>query len=280
MTDLFSYNIPAYKITKPIRLIELFGGVGTQAMALRNLGADFEHYKLVEFDKYACASYNAIHGTKFETQDIMKTTAKDLEIVDTDKYEYLMTYSFPCTDLSVAGLTMGMEEGSGTRSSLLWEVKRILQECKELSAKDSRYGLPKILQMENVIQVHSEDNRPSFQKWLLFLESLGYKNFYEDLEASQYGIAQHRDRCFCISILEEDCNYTFPEPITLTTCIKDYLEPTVAEKFYINNEAADRLINNLIERGELADRDGSFRKNLQEDTVEEYVEEESMFDSF
>ena len=83
------------KIHNKIRLIELFAGVGSQAMALRNIGADFEHYRVVEFDKYAMASYNAIHGTDFKTSDIRQVNGDDLGITNTDKYTYIMTYSFP-----------------------------------------------------------------------------------------------------------------------------------------------------------------------------------------
>ena len=82
-----------FKIDKPIRLIELFAGIGSQAKALQNIGADFEHYRICEFDKYAVASYNAVHGTNFETSDITKITADDLGIVDTDKFTYLLTRS-------------------------------------------------------------------------------------------------------------------------------------------------------------------------------------------
>lgn len=84
-----------FKLTKPIRLIELFAGIGSQAKALKNIGADFEHYKVVEFDKYAIKSYNAIHGTNFETMDITNIKGGDLGIMDTDKYDYVLTYSFP-----------------------------------------------------------------------------------------------------------------------------------------------------------------------------------------
>lgn len=118
--DKFNYECPnqismfdimreSIRITKPIRLIELFAGYGSQAMALRNIGAQFEHYRVVEFDKYAIASYNAVHGTDFPTMDITKVHAKDLDICDTGKYCYLMTYSFPCTDLSLAGKQAGMK---------------------------------------------------------------------------------------------------------------------------------------------------------------------------
>lgn len=89
-----------YEIDKPIRLIELFAGVGSQAMALRDIGVDFEHYRVVEFDKYPVASYNAIHGTNFPTMDITKISGADLGIVDTDRYTYLLTYLlFPLSRL-------------------------------------------------------------------------------------------------------------------------------------------------------------------------------------
>ena len=93
---LFDFTMPLVKIDKPIRLIELFAGLGSQAMALRNIGANFEHYRVVEFDKYAIASYNAIHGTNFEVSDIRNVKGGDLGIVDLNKWTYIMTYSFPC----------------------------------------------------------------------------------------------------------------------------------------------------------------------------------------
>ena len=89
LADLFSST---FKIDKPIRLIELFGGIGSQAMALRNIGANFEHYRLVEFDKYPVASYNAIHGTNFEPLDIKNVKGVDLGIVDVERFTYLLTY--------------------------------------------------------------------------------------------------------------------------------------------------------------------------------------------
>ena len=206
-----------YKITKPIRLIETFSGYGSQAMALKRLGADFEHWKSIEFDKYAVASYNAIHGTSFETMDIRDVHGEDLEITDLDKYEYLLTYSFPCTDISVAGQQLGMSKGSGTRSGLLWEVERILKELH------SAARLPQVLVMENVTQVHGKKNLADFNDWLAFLESIGYSNFYADMNAKNYGVAQNRDRCFMVSIYDpcKEYTYEFPKPIELTKCVKD-----------------------------------------------------------
>lgn len=92
---IFDYLHEPSKIKNKIRLIELFAGVGSQAMALRNIGADFEHHRVVEFDKYAMASYNAIHGTDFEVSDIRQVKGGDLGITNTDMYTYIMTYSFP-----------------------------------------------------------------------------------------------------------------------------------------------------------------------------------------
>ena len=240
--DIFSSIKQPYKITKPIRLIELFAGVGSQAMALKRLGANFEHYRVVEFEKYAIKSYNAIHGTDFEPMDITKIIGSDLGISDTDKYCYIMTYSFPCQDLSVAGKQKGMTKGSGTRSGLLWEVERLLNEVE---------NLPQVLLMENVPQVHSKANMPDFQRWIDFLESKGYSNYWQDLNAKNYGIAQNRNRCFMVSILG-DYSFKFPEPIELKKVMKDYLEDEVDEKYYINNEKAQKLIQKLIDNGTLA----------------------------
>ena len=229
--SIFDFTREPISITNPIRLIELFAGYGSQAMALKRIGAKFEHYRVVEFDKYAIASYNAVHGTDFPTMDITKVHAEDLNICDTSAFTYLLTYSFPCTDLSVAGKQAGMSKGSGTRSGLLWEVERILTEIR-----DSNGELPQILFMENVPQVHSQDNMPDFRKWLDFLESLGYTNYYQDLNAKNYGVAQNRERCFMFSFLG-NYSYDFPQPIPLTKRIRDYLEEVVDDKFYVSDKA-------------------------------------------
>ena len=243
--SIFDFTREPIRITKPIRLIELFAGYGSQAMALKRIGAKFEHYRVVEFDKYAIASYNAVHGTNFPTMDITKVHAEDLNVCDTETFTYLLTYSFPCTDLSVAGKQAGMSKGSGTRSGLLWEVERILTEIR-----DSNGELPQILFMENVPQVHGKKNINDFEKWLEFLESLGYTNYWQDLNAKNYGVAQNRNRCFMFSFLG-NYSYNFPQPIPLKKKLKDYLEDNVDEKYYINNEKADKLIKQLIDNSTL-----------------------------
>ena len=229
--NIFDLTRPPISITKPIRLIELFAGYGSQAMALRDIGAQFEHYRVVEFDKYAVASYNAIHGTDFPPLDITQIHADNLNICNTEKYCYFMTYSFPCTDLSVAGKQAGMKKGSGTRSGLLWEVERILCEIKEGGGE-----LPQILFMENVSQVHADTNKADFQKWIDFLTGLGYVSYWQDLNAKDYGVAQNRNRCFMFSFLGE-YNYRFPTPEPLTKRIRDYLEETVDARYYVSDKA-------------------------------------------
>ena len=220
------------KIDKPIRLIELFAGIGAQAKSLENLGVEFEHYRICEFDKHAVASYNAVHGTEFQTSDITQIHADDLGVVDTDRFTYIMTYSFPCTDLSSAGKMQGMSRDSGTRSGLLWQVERLLKEMDEL---------PQILLMENVPEVVGEKNIRDFAEWIAFLDALGYMSKYQILNAKNYGVPQNRERCFMVSWLG-DHYYDFPLPIPLTLHLNDVLEPEVDEKYYLSDKAIEGLV--------------------------------------
>ena len=227
--NMFDMEKKKFKIDKPIRLIELFAGIGAQAKALENLGVEFEHYRVCEFDKYAVKSYNAIHGTNFETSDIRDIKAEDLGICDTDKYCYILTYSFPCTDLSLAGKQMGMSKGSGTRSGLLWEVERLLKEADTL---------PQVLLMENVPQVHGKKALDDWKDWLSFLESKGYSNYWADLNAKNYGVPQNRNRTFCVSLLG-NYTYEFPKPFPLEKRLRDVLEDVVDEKYYLSERIVE-----------------------------------------
>ena len=257
MQEQSLFDFPTFQIDKKIRLIELFGGIGSQAMALRDLGVDFETYKLVEFDKYAIKSYNKIHGTDFPILDIRNIKGKDLEIKERERYCYIMTYSFPCTDLSVAGKMKGMSKedwknGQSTRSGLLWEVERIINELP-------REELPDVLLMENVPQVHAEKNEAEFDSWLEFLCSKGYQSFTRDLNAKDFGIPQNRDRCFCVSLLGEDfLDFQFPEEMDLNYVMRDFLETEVDEKYYLNSPKAQELIKKLILDGKLPEEGGGY----------------------
>ena len=300
-TTIFDMMYPKYKITKPIRTIELFGGYGSQFLSLKYINANVTQWKLCEwaiksiqaykdihfendntdyskdlsqeqvkeylFNKGISANYNEpmtkqqinrisekqarrIYNNIFATHNlvnIQQVKGKDLEIVDTDKYDYIMTYSFPCQDLSLAGKGKGMSDTS-TRSGLLWEVERILTECKEIGQ------LPQILLMENVPQVHSVDNMPDFHKWQVRLEELGYKSYWQDLIATDYGIPQTRNRCFMVSILG-DYSYTFPKPIPLKLKLKDMLEDNVDEKYYLSDDLMQHIQKTAKEHEEYTQYD-------------------------
>lgn len=271
--SLFDINKKDVEITKPIRLIELFAGYGSQAMAMKRLGINFESYRMIEFDKYAVKSYNAVHNTDYDTTDIRDIHGSDLGIVDTDLYEYFMTYSFPCTDISLAGKQLGMSKDSNTRSSLLWEVERILTELKE-----SDSPLPQILFMENVPAVHNKKNLPDFQKWIQFLEQLGYHSFYHDLNAKDYGVPQSRNRCFMFSFLD-DVRYEFPAPFSLENPLSALLEKEVDEKYYIKTEKAEKLIKDLIAKNILSDINKASKSFNDNDSIKQKEEKTPVIDS-
>ncbi len=134
-----------------------------------------------------------------------------------------------------------MARESGTRSGLLWEVERLLNETE---------NLPHILLMENVPQVCGEGNREHFIEWQDFLKEKGYTNYSEIINAKDYGVAQNRERCFMVSILGE-YNYKFPTTIPLRRTMNDYLDDEVPEKYFINTPKAKELIVDLQERGQL-----------------------------
>ena len=169
-----------------------------------------------------CITHNLVN--------ISRVKGKDLQIEDTDLYDYVLTYSFPCQDLSKAGLGKGMARDSGTRSGLLWEVERILEECQSGGA------LPQILLMENVPDVIGTNNIKHFASWLAKLESLGYHCYWKVINSKDFGIPQNRDRCFMISILG-DYFYSFPKEIKLKNKLIDILETKVDEKYYLSQKA-------------------------------------------
>lgn len=268
-------------ITKKIRLIELFSGIGAQAKALEILNIPFEHYLTCEWAYNSIVGYNAIHikdktdyakdmtkeqllsylngnisidynkpadltkkpiewlkncyNNVIATHDlmnIMNVKGRDLGIFDKD-YEYILTYSFPCQDLSLAGKRSGMETSQsegGTRSGLLWEVERIL-----LERKRENLDLPGVLLMENVPEVVGTKNDNHFYKWCNQLSKLGYQNYFKILNAKNYGIPQNRKRCFMISILG-DYTYDFPKKLALKHKLKDLLDKNVDEKYYLSKK--------------------------------------------
>ena len=176
-----------------IKVFEAFAGYGSQSLALKRLKADFEIVGISEIDKYALKGYEALHGT-------LPTNYGDISKIDWDEVPDfdLFTYSFPCQDISIVGQRKGFDEGSGTESSLLWECKKAIENKK-----------PKILLMENVKNLVGKKNKPNFDKWLQYLESLGYKNYWKVINAKDCGIPQNRERVFCLSFLDGR-EYEFP----------------------------------------------------------------------
>lgn len=227
--NIFEFMYETFKFNKKeIKLFEAFAGVGSQAMALQDLSEEY-NFKLntigiSEIDKYAIKSYNAIHGNTKNYGSICDI--KEIPQVD------IFTYSFPCQDISLAGNQKGFTKGSGTRSGLLWEVERLLDNQFKIGK------LPQVLLMENVKALASSKFVNDFNKWQLKLQELGYSNYWEILNAKDYGIPQNRERVFMVSILGE-WNYTFPKPFELKLRLKDMLEDEVDEKFYLS----DKMIN-------------------------------------
>lgn len=274
-----------------IKVFESFAGIGTQRMALKNQGIEHEVTAISEVDEYALLSYHAIHTADVEVKeaseeemqrymeeknipldpkgkrktlknkrlkdlyvasvasnnlgDISKITDGEIPKVD------LFTYSFPCTDISAAGQRKGLVKGSGTRSSLLWECERIIETVK-----------PKYLLMENVKALVNKNNKPQFDIWLEYLEELGYKNFWQVLNAKDYGIPQNRERVFCISILGEHEPYEFPKKQELQLRLKDILEDEVDEKFYLSEEQTKRLSGNSFNQANVRIQDKNYSDTL------------------
>lgn len=201
-----------------LRVLELFGGIGACSKALERLGIDFEIADYVEIDKYAVASFNAMHGTSFEPQDICKWN-KDIEVD-------LIMHGSPCQDFSLAGKQAGGDEDSGTRSSLMYETIRIVEKLK-----------PKYVIWENVKNVISKRHKHNFDNYISKLEELGYKSYYKVLNAKDYGVPQHRERVFTISIRNDIGKvFEFPVKQELNLKLKDILEENVDEKYYLSEK--------------------------------------------
>lgn len=208
---------------QPLKVLELFGGIGACSKALTNLGVEHEIVDLVEINRFAVASFNAVHGTSFEPQDITKWD-KDVEVD-------LIMHGSPCQDFSMAGRQAGGDEGSGTRSSLMYETIRIVEKLK-----------PKYVIWENVKNLLSEKHRPNFEAYQARMKGLGYKNFVQVLNAKDYGIPQNRERVFTVSIREDlGQSYQFPEPRPLTRRLGDMLEEKVDKKYVLSNQMVEGM---------------------------------------
>lgn len=239
-----------YNNKTPLRVFESFAGYSSQSLALRRLR---ENYPDFDFVRVGWAEYDPFSNLPIERQpavvanshlfpedadknygDICKVPWE--EVPDFD----LFTYSFPCTDISAAGKMLGLSRDSGTRSSLLWECEKAI-----------KIKRPRFLLMENVKQLISNRFIKDFYQWLRLIEGYGYKSFTKVLDSSKYGVPQHRERCFCVSILmtenDPEPKYIFPAPFKLEKCLKDVLEEDVDERYFLSDDMLARFCEKSLE---------------------------------
>ena len=228
-------------------MFSAFSGMGTQEMAIKRLGIDYEIVGYSEIDKFAITAYEALNqGVK---------NYGDIRLIDEKKLPdfNLFTYSFPCQDVSVSGRQGGIKEG--TRSGLLWECERII-----------RYKKPRFLIMENVKNLVSKKHKPDFLKWCDALVELGYTNYYEILNAKEHGIPQNRERVFMVSIRGMYEPYVFPEKEQLNLRLKDILEDEVDEKYYMSERALKGFEKHLLRHKSKGNGFG-FKPHMHTDTI-------------
>ena len=297
-TNIFEFLYEQFK-PKKIRLYQFFAGIGSQAKALKNLGVEFEDYKIAEWAVPSIKAYNYIHTKDFtdyskgksrdeliqvvknvsldydkpitEKQlnsksdewvrevynhiiathnlvNIMEVHGKDLEI-DTN-YTNIIFYSFPCQDLSKAGLRQGLktsQKDGGTRSGLLWEIERIINELTERERESI------VLICENVPDLVEVNFVKDFSQWVSALENLGYTSYDQILNAKDYGIPQNRKRVFMVS-LPGQFSYTFPRKIALKYKLGDFLEEQVDEKYYLSEKMLNGMIHTKFHQYQLENR--------------------------
>ena len=213
-----------------MKLLSLFSGIGAFEKALNNIGINVELIGFSEIDKYAIKSYCAIHNISenLNLGDITKINISTLP-----KNIDMITHGSPCQDFSIAGKQAGGDLGTGTRSSLMWNTINIVTFCK-----------PKYVIWENVKNLLSKKHRHNFDSYLSIMESLGYNNYYQVLNAKDYGVPQNRERIYTVSIRKDidTGDFLFPEKEELKLRLKDMLEKNVDDKYYLS----EKLIKGFV----------------------------------
>ena len=215
-----------------LNVITLFSGYDSQCLALNRLGIPYDLVAWAEIDKHACTAHDALFP-QYKGRNV-----GDVSRVDWAEWHSrhpqpidLLTYSSPCQDFSSAGLQRGGEEGSGTRSGLLWETERAVRELR-----------PRHLVFENVGGLVSDKFIDLFNRWQARLNGYGYTNFQQLMNAKDYGVPQNRLRIFMVSILDCPRAYYFPQPFPLPRRLKDVLEQNVEERYYLKDEQVQKLM--------------------------------------
>ena len=219
---------------KELEILSLFSGIGAFEKALYNINIDYKLIGFSEIDKYAIKSYCAIHDLdeKLNLGDITK-----IDIDKLPRFIDIITHGSPCQDFSIAGKQIGGDVGTNTRSSLMWNTVEIVKWC-----------LPKYVIWENVKNILSPKHIHNFNKYIETLKELGYNNYYQILNAKDYGIPQNRERVYTISIRKDidKGTFKFPEKEELHFRLKDVLEAEVDEKYYLS----ERMVNGFIRHNE------------------------------
>jgi len=208
-----------------IKVLETFSGVGAQRMALKKANIPHEVIGISEIDQFSIKSYEAIHGSVFNYGDISKINVESLPDFD------LLTYSFPCTDISQAGKMNGLKKGSGTSSSLLWETQRIIE-----------HKLPKYLLMENVKNLVNKRFIDDFKEWVKYLEELGYQSEWKVINAQDHGVPQNRERVFMVSMLTDTFDFSFPEKKPLNKNLSNIIEKDADEKYFFKQDKQSEFV--------------------------------------
>lgn len=220
-----------------LKAFTAFSGYDSQCMALDRMKTNHESVGWPEIDKYAIMAHNAIYPQYKDRNfgDISKTDWENVPDFD------LFTYSVPCTDTSSAGQQKGLEEGSGTRSGLLWECKKAI-ELKR----------PKYLLMENVKALTQKKFLPYLHKWHSFLTEMGYTNFTQILNSKNFGVPQNRERVFMVSILG-DAWFDFPKPFQSDKKLKGLLDENADDRYYLSQ----RCLSSFIRKNEIQREKGN-----------------------
>lgn len=231
-----------YNKTKPLRMVTLCSGYDSMCLALDRLK---RHYPDFDYELIAWAEFDPESKAPLEKQpaviahNALYPQWADRNLGDMTKIDWtkvpdfdFLFYSTPCQSISAAGLQHGFEEGSGTRSSIIWNVRDAV-----------RVKRPKYLCLENVKAMVSKKFLPMFNLWQQELERFGYVNFAQILNAKDYGVAQNRERIFLVSIhmdelegLAGGIRFHFPKPFPLEKRLMHYLEDEVDEKYYLSDK--------------------------------------------
>lgn len=218
---------------KKIRYVSLCSGYGAELMAFKRLKRDFP-----DFD-FECVAWSEIAPKACIAHDAAHPECRGRNLGDMTTCHYsgidapidVLFYSTPCQSVSSAGKRKGMKKGDDAASALIWHTERAIRELK-----------PRYCILENVKGMVSRPNRPDFNAWCAVLESYGYRNFWQVMNAKHYGVPQNRERVFMISILDPMGNFKFPDPFPLEKKLRDVLEDVVGEKYYLSDEHIEKLL--------------------------------------